>query len=438
MKISIFGLGYVGSVSLGCFAQMGHQVLGVDIQEHKVQAIGAGQCPVSEPSLPEIIAEEVAAGRIRTTGDPVEAVQDSEVSFVCVGTPVTGDGLPDLSYLESVCRQIGRGLAAKEGRHLVVIRSTIMPGACTEVVIPSLEQASGKKCGPDFGVASNPEFLREGSAVADFFDPPMIVLGCEEPGDGALLAACYETIQAPVISCGRDEAMMVKTASNIFHALKITFANEIGSICSSRGLDSHQVMGIFCRDQKLNISARYLKPGFAFGGSCLPKDVSAFISLAKQASLSLPVIESIIASNHYQIERALKAVQAAGKKKIALLGLSFKENTDDLRGSPAVELAERLIGKGYDLKIHDNDVKVSQVFGTNLSEIQRRLPHLSSLMSEDFEHVLGHGELIVICKKLDKYRQVPGRLAPGQKVLDLVRMFSPGELPPAQHLNICG
>jgi len=438
VKLSVFGMGYVGTVSAACMAKLGHNVVGVDVQAHKVDAIRAGKCVLIEPELELLVSKAVEAGKLSATTDAARAVAESDVSLVCVGTPSERTGAINLAHLLDVCRQIGQGLANHPGRHIVAIRSTTMPGAVSRELVPALEQASGLSCGKDFGVCTNPEFLREASAVRDFFHPPMIVLGQSSDADGEVMERLYQGLEAPVFRCGLDEAMMVKYACNGYHAVKVTFGNEIGMLCSLLGLDSHRVMEIFCQDKQLNISARYLMPGFAFGGSCLPKDVRAMIALGREQFLSVPMIESLMASNAYQIDRAVKQVLATGKKRIGVLGLSFKDDTDDLRESPAVEVVERLLGKGCDIAIHDKDVRLSQIFGANLSEIENRLPHVATLMKDTLEEVLDHAEVLLLTKGSKAYRDLPDKLRQGQTVIDLVRLFAPGDMPPQQYQCLCG
>ncbi len=421
MKISIMGLGYVGAVSAGCLAEEGHEVIGVDPQQSKVDLINAGKTPIIEKDIGEMIAKSVAAGRLRATSDVQEAVRHTDLSLICVGTPSMGNGHIDLKYVKRVCEQIGEGLKNHPG-HTVVIRSTMLPGTMRGTVIPALEQSSGLKAGEDFGLCINPEFLREGTAVYDYFHPPKTVIGQVDQASGDVLAKLYGHLPCPLIRTDYETAEMVKYADNTWHALKVSFANEIGNICKGLGLDSHKLMDIFCQDTKLNLSPYYLKPGFAFGGSCLPKDVRALSYKAKTMDIAVPIINAILPSNQIQIERGIQSVIDKGSKKIGILGFSFKAGTDDLRESPIVELAERLIGKGYDLRVYDANVKIASIHGANKEYILNQIPHISKLMVNDIQDVLDHADTIVIGNGSAEFREVPKLLGPGQSIVDLVRI----------------
>ena len=422
MRVSIFGLGYVGVVSAGCLAQEGHEVIGVDRARTKVELINAGQSPIIEAEIGEIIARAVRDGRLRATEDTVRAVEGTELSFVCVGTPSQVNGNLDLSYIRRVCEEIGLALRGKAARHTVVIRSTILPGTMRGVVIPVLEEYSRKRAGVGFHVCNNPEFLREGSAVMDFAFPAKTVIGELEPGSGDLLAELYSKLQAPLIRTDLETAEMIKYIDNGWHALKIGFANEIGNLCSSLSVDAHKVMEIFCLDTKLNISPAYLSPGFAFGGSCLPKDLRALSYAAKSHDMELPILISILRSNELQIIRGLQRIVESGHTRIGILGFSFKAGTDDLRESPMIEIIERLVGKGYDLRIYDRNVQLAKLVGANRDFILNHIPHISKLMVDDVEAVLRHGETIVIGNKDPDFLSIPERLHEGQCVVDLVRL----------------
>jgi GDP-mannose 6-dehydrogenase len=421
MKISIMGLGYVGAVSAGCLAKEGHEVIGVDPQKAKVDLINAGRTPIIEKHIGEIIAAEVAAGRLRATGDVAEAVRHTDVSLVCVGTPSLGNGHIDLKYVRRVCEQIGEGLRDHPG-HTVVIRSTLLPGSMKSVVIPALEGASGLTAGVDFGLCINPEFLREGTAVHDYFHPPKTVIGEVHKGSGDVVAKLYGHLPGPMIRTDYETAEMVKYADNTWHALKVAFANEIGNICKGLGLDSHKLMDIFCQDTKLNLSPYYLKPGFAFGGSCLPKDVRALSYKAKLMDVKVPVIDAILPSNDEQIERGIRAVIEKDSRKVGILGFSFKAGTDDLRESPMVELVERLIGKGYDLRVYDSNVRMASIHGANREYILNHIPHISKLMVNSIDEVLAHAGTIVIGNGSAEFRDIPSRLGEHQQIVDLVRI----------------
>ncbi len=421
MKISIMGLGYVGAVSAGCLAKEGHEVIGVDPQQTKVDLINAGKTPIIEKDIGEIIREAVATGKLRATIDVAEAVRHTDLSLVCVGTPSLGNGHIDLKYVRRVCEQIGEGLREHPG-HTVVLRSTLLPGSMKAVVIPALEEASGLKAGRDFGLCVNPEFLREGTAVHDYFHPPKTVIGEVEKGSGDLVAKLYGHMPGPMIRTDFETAEMVKYADNTWHALKVGFANEIGNICKGLGLDSHKLMDIFCQDTKLNLSPYYLKPGFAFGGSCLPKDVRALSYKAKLMDVKVPIIDAILPSNDEQIERGIRAVIDKGSKKIGILGFSFKAGTDDLRESPMVELLERLIGKGYDLRVYDSNVRMASIHGANREYILNHIPHISKLMVGTVDEVLAHAGTIVIGNGSQEFRDIPARIGEKQQIVDLVRI----------------
>lgn len=423
MRVSIFGLGYVGTVSAGCLASDGHEVIGVDPVPTKVDLINRGQSPIIEADIGEIIAATAKAGRLRATGDPAQAIRETELSFVCVGTPSQANGNLDLRYIRRICEQIGEALKNKTVRHTVVIRSTILPGTMHKIVIPTLEEFSGKKAGVEFGVCNNPEFLREGSAVKDFRSPPKTVIGELDKASGDMLTKLYEKLETPLIRTDLETAEMVKYVDNSWHALKIGFANEIGNLCKSFAIDAHAVMNIFCQDRKLNISSAYLLPGFAFGGSCLPKDLRALSYQAKMHDLHLPILTSILPSNEMQITRGLQLVMEKGHTRVGVLGFSFKAGTDDLRESPMIEIIERLIGKGYDLRIYDKNVKIASLVGANRDFILNHIPHISKLMVGDIDAVLNHAQTVVIGNKDPDFKEVPERLHEGQLLVDFVRII---------------
>jgi GDP-mannose 6-dehydrogenase len=423
LRISIFGLGYVGTVSAGCLADDGHEVVGVDPLPTKVDLINRGQSPIIETDIGEIIAATVKAGRLRATSDPGQGIRETELSFVCVGTPSQPNGNLDLRYIRRICEQIGEALKSKTARHTVVIRSTILPGTMHKMVIPTLEEFSGKKAGVDFGVCNNPEFLREGSAVKDFRQPPKTVIGESDQASGDILAALYKELDAPLIRTNLETAEMVKYVDNSWHALKIGFANEIGTLGKSLGVDAHQVMKIFCQDRKLNISTAYLSPGFAFGGSCLPKDLRALSYQAKMHDLQLPILTSILPSNEMQIARGVQLITEKGHTRVGILGFSFKAGTDDLRESPLIEVIERLIGKGYDLRIYDKNVNIASLVGANRDFILNHIPHISKLMVSDIGAVLNHAQTVVIGNKDPDFKIVPERLREGQFLVDFVRVI---------------
>jgi len=422
MKISIFGLGYVGAVSAGCLANDGHQVIGVDPNETKVDLINQGKSPIVEKDVAELVKSSVNEGRLRATTNAADAVKRSEMSLICVGTPSQRNGNLDLQYVRRVCEEIGIALKDKSSFHVVVARSTMLPGSMQTVVTPTLEECSGKKANVDFGICINPEFLREGTAVYDFYHPPKTVIGNTDARSGDLLVQLYENIDGPLVRTNLETAEMVKYADNVWHALKVGFANEIGRISKELGLDGHKVMDVFCKDTKLNLSPYYLKPGFAFGGSCLPKDVRALVYKGRDLDLDLPILNAILPSNDGQLERGLRMIIDKGNKKVGVLGFSFKPGTDDLRDSPLVEVIERLLGKGYDIRLYDRNVNLAKLMGANRDFILNRIPHIAALMVESVDAVLAHAETVVIGNADPAFRNVLERLRNGQTVVDLVRI----------------
>jgi GDP-mannose 6-dehydrogenase len=437
MKVSIFGLGYVGSVSAASFASDGHDVVGVDVNPDKVRAVNEGRSPIVEPGLDELLARGVADGRLRATTDTADAVRSTEVSLLCVGTPSRKNGSLDLSYLERVAAQVGAGLRDKKDYHVVVVRSTVLPGTTHDVVIPVLERESGKTYGEGFGVSVNPEFLREGTALKDFRKPPLTLVGHNHAADASGTIALYQAIDAPLVSTSIRVAEMIKYTSNTWHALKVCFANEIGTLCKRLDIDSHEVMDVFCRDEKLNLSPYYLKPGFAFGGSCLPKDVRALQYRAKEVDVDMPVIASILPSNRLQIQHAFDQVMETGKQRIGLLGFSFKAGTDDLRESPIVILAEALLGKGRTLSIYDRNVSVARLVGTNKAYIDGQIPHLSSLLCDSLEDVIDGSEVIVVGNRSPEFADALKQARADQIIIDLVRLPVSGALLEADYRGIC-
>ena len=424
MRIAVFGLGYVGCVTAACLTREGHAVVGVDVQPVKVEAICAGKSPIVEPGLDDLIAAGVQSGRLTATHDAVSAIQPADLAIVCVGTPSRENGSLDLTYLERVCRDIGSALAQKDDHLVVVIRSTLLPGSAETYLLPLLEQTSGKQAGRDFGFCVNPEFLREGTAIADFDQPPYTVIGELDEASGERTAALYTKVNAPLYRLPLGAAEMVKYASNAFHALKVVFANEIGNLCQVYGLDSHQVMDVFVQDTKLNLSKSYLKPGFAFGGSCLGKDMRALLHSARQNDVRLPVLEAVLPSNQLQVEKVLGMLLKNSERRIGIIGLSFKPDTDDLRESPAVELTERLIGKGFDVQIYDREVTLSRLHGSNRAFIDQVLPHVGLLLHDNLAEIVNTSETLVITKRLahHEYEVLQQRLQPHHTVIDLVRL----------------
>lgn len=426
MRISIFGLGYVGTVSAACFADAGHEVVGVDPSAVKVELINAGRAPIIEADLAEIVARNVASGRLRAVSSAAEAVAATDISYVCVGTPSLVNGSLDLSAVRAVCREIGAEIARKGSRHTIVIRSTVLPGTMAEISVPALEEASGMTALVDFGVASNPEFLREATAIYDFYNPPKTVIGANDAETARLVAEVYAGLPGPMIHTSIEVAEMVKYADNVWHATKVAFANEIGNICKSSGIDSHKVMDIFCQDTKLNISTYYMKPGFAFGGSCLPKDVRALASRGRDLDLNLPLIQSLIPTNREQIERAVRMIAAKGKRRLGVLGIAFKSGTDDMRESPIMELIERLHGKGYEIKVYDPSVELSRVVGANLDYMTRAIPHIAGMLVGSVEAAIDFAEVIVIGNNDKTFHDITTRARPDQVIVDLVRVPDSG------------
>jgi GDP-mannose 6-dehydrogenase len=422
MRISVFGLGYVGSVTAATLARNGHHIVGVDNNPGKVQMMNAGLAPVIEPGLSGLLETAVSQGRLEATTNPHHAVAETEMSIVCVGTPSQRNGKVSTHAVKEVSAQIGQALSQKRPGHVVVLRSTVPPGSTRNLVQPTLEQFSGGKVGIEFGLAHNPEFLREGTAIADFDNPPKTVIGALDELSAAKTAQLYEGLNAPLIRTSVETSELVKYVDNVWHALKVCFANEVGNICKASGIDSHAVMDIFCKDTKLNISANYLRPGFAFGGSCLPKDTAALCYRAKELDLELPIINNILLSNRIQIGRAMDAIAAKGKRRISMLGLSFKSDSDDLRESPLVRLVEQLIGKGFDVRVYDQSVHLSILTGTNKAYIDSVIPHIHQLMVGTLDEALAHGEVIVLGKGTLETASVPSRLSKHQLLVDLVRV----------------
>jgi GDP-mannose 6-dehydrogenase len=420
--ITVIGLGYVGCVSAACFASRGHSVIGVDVDPIKLDLLKSGKAPVVEEQIAELTAGAVASGALTVTHDAVAAVLASEVSLVCVGTPSSPSGGLSTAFLERVSEQIGAALSNKEGWHVVAYRSTMLPGTCESLLIPLLERASGKRAGVDFGVCVNPEFLREGSSVRDFLNPPKTVVGQSDDRSGTDVLNLYHGLPGPSFRVPIAIAEITKYVDNSFHALKVSYANEIGAFCSSLGLDSHAVMDIFLADTKLNISPAYLRPGFAFGGSCLPKDVRALVHAARRQDLELPVLANVLASNEAHLRRVVDLAISLGRRRVGIFGLSFKQGTDDLRESPTVELAERLIGKGYDIKIFDSSVALSRLMGANRAYIEERLPHIGQLLTGNVKEVLEHGEVFIVGSKEPSIVAAIDQIGNSQPIIDLVRL----------------
>ncbi|NQX87072.1 MAG: UDP-glucose/GDP-mannose dehydrogenase family protein [Halioglobus sp.] len=422
MNISIFGMGYVGVVSATCLASDGHRVIGVDPNRAKITLINAGEAPIVEQGLGPLLSAGVDSGLISARSDAASAVLETDISFICVGTPSQSNGSLDLRYVKNVCQEIGDAVGQKDSFHVVVVRSTMLPGSMLDTVIPTLEKSSGKMAGEGFGICINPEFLREGTAINDYKNPPKTVIGEVDARSGDILEELYGTLAAPLVRTDISTAEMVKYTDNVWHALKVSFANDIGNLCKLIDIDGHEVMDIFCQDHKLNLSTAYLKPGFAFGGSCLPKDVRALSHKAKSLDLDMPIIDNILEANERQVERGLSMILAKANKRVSVLGFSFKAGTDDLRESPLVEVIERLIGKGYDLRLYDKNVSMASLVGANKDYILNVIPHISQLMVETLDEALAHGETIVIGNGAEEFETIPSRTKDNQVIVDLVRI----------------
>jgi GDP-mannose 6-dehydrogenase len=424
MRVSVLGLGYVGCVSAACLAELGHSVVGLDVDRRKLEPLAAGRTPIVEPKLDELVKRGTASGRLSVTDD-YGTVADTEISLVCVGTPSTQGGSPNLEYTKRVCHQLGEVIKRKSSFHTIVFRSTIPPGTVEGELLPILEADSGKREGESFGVCFNPEFLREASAVQDFYHPPKIVIGERTPGSraGDAAATLYATIEAPLVRTELRVAEMVKYADNCFHALKVCFANEIGNLSKALGIsDSHKVMEIFCLDTQLNLSPYYMKPGFAFGGSCLPKDLRAVVRMSHDTNVECPVISAAMPSNQLQIKRAIDYVRGTRKRKIGVLGMSFKAETDDLRESPIIQVVSTLIGKGYELLIYDRNISWSELFGSNLGFLEHELPYAQKLKADSIDEVMEWCEVVIVANASKEFRDVPTRLRSDQVLIDLVRI----------------
>jgi len=434
MRVTVFGMGYVGCVTATCLAHDGHEVTGIDVDSNKVDLINGSQSPIMEAGLDDMIRRCRENGRLRA--EP-RAKSLGDISLVCVGTPSNDNGSLDLRQLLRVCEEIGMLLKDTSAYHVVNIRSTVVPGTVEEVIIPILEQKSMRKAGKDFGVCMNPEFLRESTAIKDFYQPPFTIIGALDKPSADVAERLYTGINAPLERVPIKVAEMIKYACNSFHALKVSFANEIGNLCKVLSIDSWQVMDIFCKDNKLNLSAYYLRPGFAFGGSCLPKDLRAITHLAKMKDVDVPVLGAVLASNQLQIEKAYSMIRRTGKMKVGMLGLSFKAGSDDLRESPNVALVERLIGKGYHVSIYDDDVSLSELRGKNRQFIERTLPHISSLMKPSLAEVLEQSDVLTLCKKQQEFESAIKTANDQIPVIDLVRVLENGAAKSPLYEGIC-
>ena len=419
MKVSVFGLGYVGAVSCACLPELGHQVVGVDINPLKVDLIASGQSPVVEEGIEEMIAAAVKAGTLTATLDVAAAVRETEISLISVATPALSNFMPDLTALDAVVGQIGAEIAKKASHHTLVIRSTVAPGTTRARIAPLLEKAAGRRIGDRLSLVFNPEFLREGSSVADFHNPPQTIVGSVDEAGAEVMRRLYAGVPGNFVAADVGVAESVKYLCNVFHALKIVFANEAGAVLKQSGLDARDVLELFCRDTQLNISKAYLRPGFAFGGSCLPKEVKGFLTIARDRGVDIPVLGSLLDSNEAHIGRAFDLIAAGGRKPVALFGLAFKPGTDDLRDSPLVVLAERMLGKGFELAIYDKFVKIARLLGKNKEYIDREIPHLDKLLQETPDAALARAEVVVVGHADAETRQRIMGLARGARLIDL-------------------
>jgi len=421
MKINVFGLGYVGCVTATCLANSGNKVTGIDIDRLKVGIINQGKSPIVEPGLKEAIKMAVDSGNLRAT---INNIGPADVSIICVGTPSNENGSLQLTYMKRIAEQIANYIIKHRTYHVVNIRSTILPGTIESVILPLIENLSGKKAGKDFGICMNPEFMREGVSLHDYYNPPFTLIGQLDNRSGKIVEKLFKGVNGSVIRTNIKVAEMIKYSCNSFHALKVSFANEIGNICKKLDIDSHQVMEIFCKDTKLNLSPYYMKPGFAYGGSCLPKDLRAITYKAKELDLEVPLLRAISRSNNNQIEAAYDLIQKTGKRNVGVLGLSFKPGTDDLRESPMVELVEKLIGKGYQVNIYDKEVSIAKIFGSNKNYIERAIPHVSTLMKKTVDEVIKNSNIIVIGNKTKEFESILHKINRNKHIVDLVRIYS--------------
>jgi len=437
MKVGIFGLGYVGCVMAACLTNDGNQVVGVDINPLKVDTINAGQSPIIEPGLADMISEGKRAGKLRADMDARAVVQTSDISLICVGTPSNDNGSLRLDYVDNVCRQIGEALREKDGYHVVVVRSTVLPGTVEDRLIPIIERASGRKAGVHFGVCMNPEFLREGSAIKDYYHPGILVIGELDQRSGDLLAPLYAPIEVPLTRTTLRTAEMVKYACNAFHALKVVFGNEIGTLAKANGIDGQEVMDIICQDRQLNISTAYLRPGYAFGGSCLPKDLRAILYRAKELDVDVPMLGTLLQSNHQHVEMSIKMVERTGKRKIGVLGLSFKAETDDVRESPVITLIETLIGRGYQVRIYDEKIQLARLVGANKAFLEKGIPHITTLMCATMQELIEQSEVLVVANGAAEFRRIGEMIKPDQWLIDLVGIAKTSADSQGQYEGIC-
>ncbi len=422
MRIIVWGLGYVGTVSAACLAQLGHEVIGVEPNLTKVEALNAGHSAIKEPSLDHLVSQMVGLGRLRATQDGVSLLPWADMSLICVGTPAAADGSPVLQYVCNVAMDIGRGLRETTNYHVVVLRSTVFPGTMRKVLGPLVEEHSGRQAGRDFGLVAHPEFMRETNAISDFYAPPYTIIGELDTRSGAQLELLYRDIQAPIYRVSLEKAECLKLANNALHALKIGFANEIGRLCDRLGIDSHALMQLVCADTKLNISSAYLKPGFAFGGSCLPKDLRSLTFHARRLGVELPILEAVLPSNHLQLEAARLKVHEIGAQRVAVLGLSFKPSTDDLRESPIIGLIRDLWQDGVDVLVYDPDVQPDAMLGSNREYLERQLPQIHQILRPHIAEALHECHVVIVSQKRPEFTAALQALNGRATVLDLVRL----------------
>ncbi len=437
MKIGIFGLGYVGCVMAACLVSEGHQVVGIDVNPLKVDMINAGRSPIIETGLQELIRIGRSTGNLKASLNPQYVVSESEISVICVGTPSNENGSLKLEFVENVCQEIGTALKEVQHYHLVVIRSTVLPGTVEKHLIPILEKYSGKKAGVHFGVCMNPEFLREGSAIKDYRHPSFVMIGELDQRSGDALEAIYTGIQTEIVRSNIRTAEMVKYTCNAFHALKVVFGNEIGTIAKFNGVDGQEVMDIICKDSQLNISPKYLQPGFAFGGSCLPKDLRAILYRAKELDVELPTLKSLLQSNQQHIQAGIRMIEKTQKHRIGIFGMSFKAGTDDVRESPVITLVETLIGRGYQVRIYDENIQLARMVGANKQYLEEKIPHITTLMIDTVDALIEHSEVLVVTNSSEEFQKVPSLIKPDQILIDFVGKVKPEDLPQDKYEGIC-
>jgi len=436
MAVSIFGLGYVGAVSAACFASKGTKVIGVEVNKEKLELFKKGEIPIFEPGLSELLKDGFNTGQFSATDSSYDAVMQSDISFICVGTPSLKGGGADTTFIKRASAEIGSAIKNKDDAHSVVVRSTMLPGSIREIVVPAIEESSGKKEGEGFFVLANPEFMREGSAIDDFFNPPFIVIGENAPKSGNALETLYSCVEAPVQRTTIEAAESIKFACNAFHAMKVTFANEIGQFCKIHNIDARRVMEIVCSDHSLNISETYLKPGMPFGGSCLPKDLKALNKNAQNYDVELPMLNAIMQSNQRQINNITDYILGAGVRNIGILGLSFKAGTDDLRESPIVLFCETLLGKGCNISIHDSEIELTKLIGANKSYLEEKIPHINTHLNASLKNVVENSDLLLLCKKHSDYDNINSMIDDDTYLVDLVGYLDKDQISKGKYMGL--